>query len=264
MMYIFKSKYFNIILPVIFVLFLLLLLIYGCLIGVRDVESLVVNAILMFLATLIAISLPLYANSENEQKRREEELKMIYVSVSRYVGGEILDNIIEIQDILTNNKKTIKQMESHNPGIPDREKKIIIATIWKSASETLIESLQDKHHNNMVMSGLVSKIPDDSVATGIRDTYQKMDNLKKRLQSMAKFLELLLSPNGAISSTFLDYQFNTKLQEAITATKLDIKIFNKAAEDTKIEINKFLKPYGKEIKIINYKKTKKASRKRIR
>ncbi|NCN58582.1 hypothetical protein COW99_01545 [Candidatus Roizmanbacteria bacterium CG22_combo_CG10-13_8_21_14_all_38_20] len=263
-MNIFQSKYFNVVLPVLFVLFLLLLLVYGCLIGIYDVITLAVNAVLMLLATLIAISLPLYASAKNEQKRRDKEHEMIYVSVSRYVGGEILDNVIEIQDILKNNEKSLGQLDKQNLSMSERDKKIVTASIWKTASEILVGSLQDKHHNNMVMSGLVAKIPDDAVGNGIRDTYQKMDNLKKRLKSITMFFGMLISPQVGVSKTFLDYQFNTKLQEGITAVELDIKIFSDSAEKTRKDINKLLKQYGKEIKIIAYEKvhnSEKGSRK---
>jgi len=253
-MKIFQSKYFNILLPLLFILLLFLLLAYGCLIGIYDATTLAVNAVLMFLATLIAISLPLYANWKNEQKRKEDELQMVYVSVSRYVGNEILDNIIEIEDMLKSNEKTEAQMNSHEPAIPEQGKKIGSAAMWKAAAEELVASLEDKQHQSMVMSGLVAKIPDDKVGAGIRETYQKMDNLKKRLRRMTMFLDMLLNPPRDIPSPFLENQLNVTFPETIKAVKLDIKIFKEVAEKTTAEINVLLKKYGKELKIVWYEK----------
>src|SRR3989338_7197854 len=92
----------------IFITVLVLLYFYGYKLGVvqEEASSIIVNAILMLLATFIGISLPLYANSENERQRKNEELKTSYISIARYVGEELADNIIQIEDLMSNNKKT--------------------------------------------------------------------------------------------------------------------------------------------------------------
>lgn len=106
----------------------------------------------------------------------------------------------------------------------------------------------------MVMSGLVAKIPDKAVASGIRDTYQKMDNLRKRLNNVSKFFAMLLSTQPGVPRTFIIEQLNTKVQASIDAVELDMKIFNESAENTVTQINKVFKLYGQEIKIEILKK----------
>jgi hypothetical protein len=251
-MKLFESKYFNLCLILSFILSLFVVSLFGCLLGIAEIPNLIASSILMFISTLIAISLPLHAAYKNNEESKNTENKKVYITVSSYVGGEILDNVIEIQDVLINNKKTLDNMDAHTPPLSERQRKTVLASIWKAAADSLFESLEDKHHKSMVNSGLVGKIPDEPVAEGIRDTYQKMDNLKKRLKNMSKFLEMLLTPQGDVPESFISFQFDTKLQEAISAAELDIKIFNDSAEKTRIEINKVLKPYGKEIKIVTY------------
>lgn len=258
-MKIFQNWTFNLILLLIFFFLLVTLHCIGPLIGITNSSELIAEAILMLVATMIGISIPLYVSFANERERRKDEM----TSLGRYVGNEILDNIIELEDLQANNKKTIGQLEEKYPNMPGSAKRITLASIWNAAAEDLVLSLDDKHHKSMVSSGIVGRIPDDKVAAGVGETYQKMDNLRKRLRRMSIFLSMLLSPPRDIPPDILKYNLTEKLDESINAVELDIKIFKEKAEETTAELNKLLKPYGKELKIVSYEEEKRKIRERI-
>lgn len=251
-MKLFENRFFILGILLAFCLILILIGIFGCFIGITEIPNLIASSTLMFLSTFFAIAFPLYAAYKNEEKRTVDETEKVYMTVASYVGGEILDNLIEIQDILAINQKSWDKLESQSFSLPDIEKKRVTASIWKAASETLIDSLEDKYHSSIVMSGLVAKVPDKEIKKGIRETYQKMENLKKRLNRMSKFFNMLLSSQPGVPKSFINYQLSTEVKKAVDAVELDIKIFNASAKRTISKLNKVLVSYDKELKIVKY------------
>lgn len=247
-MNLFQSKYFNILLPIIFICLILFSYHYGHLLGITNVPTLIANAVLLLVSTLIAISLPLYASFKNKQEQKDHDTKMVIVTISRYVGNEILDNVIEIEDIIDNNKMSEKQLKSQTMLSTEAENMVTVG-IWRVASKELVVSLEDKQHQSIVQSGLIAKIESSDMADGIRFTYQKLDNLIKRLRRLSKLCDILLSPPGKTPNELFDNQLNIQVTKGVKAVEKDIEIFNNEAEITIKAINKFLKPYGKEIKI---------------
>ena len=225
-MKIFQSKYFNIVLPLLFILLLVYLYHYGSQLEVKEIPTLIANAVVLLLSTLIAVSLPLYAAFKNDQDQKAENTKNVIRAVSLYVGNEILDNIIEIEDIIANNNKSLKQLEARTNFSVDA-KKMAQVGMWSAATEELVVSLEDKQHQSLVQSGLTAKIESKDLADGIRITYQKMDNLIKRLRRISKFCNMLLSPPVGVTPEFMNHGLNVQFPEGIKAVEKDIEIFKK-------------------------------------
>lgn len=260
----FESRLFNSLLIIAFVISLWSVYKYSSWLGINDAPSIIVSSVLMLLATLIAISLPIYAALQNDKKRIKEDTKMVYIAVSRYIGNEILDNLIQIEDVLATNKKSDQEIKNRHPEMPDEGKKVTNAAMWRAVGEELLASLEEKQHQSMIMSGLVAKIPDDEVGNGIRDTYQKMDNLKKRLRNFVIFSGMLLQPPPNLPPEVIQLQMDTKLPKAIKAVQLDIEIFQTTANNTVKAINRLLKPYGKKIEIVKYESKKKRKKRNVK
>lgn len=250
-MKIFQSKYFNILLPIIFIFLLIYLGKYGTQYGIKDIPTLIANAIVLLLSTLIAVSLPLYGAFINEQKQKADETEKVIRAVSLYIGNEILDNKITIQDIIAINKKSMEQFEAGTKMSGDTHKMAQVG-MWSAVTEELIVSLNDKQHQNIVQSGLVAKIESKVLAEGIRITYQRMDDLIKRLRQTSKYCSMLLSPPTDLPPEFIKHGLNVQFPEALKAIETDIKIFNTEADKTVKEINRLLKQYGQAIKIVEY------------
>lgn len=250
MVKLFESKIFNIVLPITFLLLLISVSLYGYLLGITDIPTLIANSVLMLLATFIAVSLPLYAARRGEEERKAEEDKMVYIAVSTYVLNEILDNVIEIEDIVANTKKSEKEFPSE--GMPEIGKKMSSVGMWLAATEELVVSLEDKWHQCLVTSGLVAKVPDIELQNSIRFTYQKMDNLVKRLRRMMKFCNMALNIPPNTPKQLVDYQLDVKFPEGIKALEKDIEIFKKQAKKTTDMMNERLKVYKRKVGIVEY------------
>jgi len=251
MVKLFESRIFNILLPVGFLLLIVSLSLYGCLLGITDIPTLIANSVLMLLATLIAISLPLHAARKGEEERRAEEQKMVYMEVSNYVLNEILDDVVKIEGILGTTKKFEEEFKTQ--GVPEKAQKMASVGMWLATTEELEVSLEDKWHQCMVTSGLVAKVPNDEVRIGIRLTYQKMDNILNRMRMMKKFCEKILNPSTNVPPQFKDYQLNVKFPEGVKAIEKDVEIFMKQANKTTTMMNKQLKAYKRKIGIVEYK-----------
>lgn len=116
-MKIYENKYFNSGLLLIFFILLTIVGMFGCVFGIIEIPNLIASSILMLLSPFFAVSFPIYAAYKNEEKKTALESSRVYRTVASYVGGEILDNKIEIQDILRNNEKTFDMLESSSPSI---------------------------------------------------------------------------------------------------------------------------------------------------
>ena len=161
MVKIFESKFFNIALPTFFILLLASVYFYGNILGIKDIPTLIANSVLLLLATLIAISLPLHTSRKGEEERKDEERETVYMAVSSYVQNEILDNVIEIEDIMTATKKSEEDLKKQ--GMPEKALTRASVGMWLAATEELVVSLEDKWHQCLVTSGLVAKIQTDEV-----------------------------------------------------------------------------------------------------
>lgn len=249
-----QNKYFNFLLPFIFLSLLVILYIYGSALGITDINTLIANAVLLLVSTLIAVSLPLYAAYINYREQKANDTKMVIVAVSRYIGNEILDNLVEIKDIMKNTKDSYEQFKSQ-ASLSKKSEKMSQVGMWLAASEDLVVSLEDKQHQSIVQSGLVAKIENDKLGDGIRVTYQNMDNIIKRLRRFAIFCRMLLNPPEGTTAQFFEFQLG-QFDKGMEAIEKDIEIFNDEADKTVKEINVLLKPYGKEIKIVEHEENR--------
>ncbi|OGC51767.1 hypothetical protein A2982_00600 [candidate division WWE3 bacterium RIFCSPLOWO2_01_FULL_39_13] len=236
----------------IFITVLVLLYFYGYKLGVvqEEASSIIVNAILMLLATFIGISLPLYANSENERQRKNEELKTSYISIARYVGEELADNIIQIEDLMSNNKKTIKELKDKLAQTTEEQGARQLLGVWKAFSDDLLIGLEDINHRALIMSGVLTKLPDNVVNSEIKLAYSKMANLKQRLRRISFFFGMILLPPPDFPKQVIMGMLKSKVPESIKSVTEDINIFIESARGAIKKINKIIEPYGKEIKIV--------------
>lgn len=239
---IFQSWKFNFVFFV-FITSLLLLYFFGTTLGINNAPEIILASFLTFIATIIGVSFPLYVKFSKEQTRKKEEM----VFIANYVGTEILDNIIELDKQLLANKNAIRSMQGEFEKMPDPLRRAIIAAVWKPTSDELLVSLSDKEHQNMIMSGTIARINDESIRSGMLKTYQKMDQLKKELRRTSIILEMHLYPKPSTIKSANSYFQSQKLDKMIDDLELQIALFRKTSTQTVQAINILIKPYGREI-----------------
>lgn len=217
-----------------------------------EIPLIITNAILMLLATFIGISLPLYANTEAERQRKNDELRTSYISIARYVGEELADNIIAIEDLISNNEKTIKELDEKFSQATEEQKAQQLVGIWKAVADDLLIGLEDINHKSLIMSGILTKFPDNEMNSEIKNAYSKMANLKQRLRRLSIFFGMILTPPPNFPPQVVAEVLKTKVPESIKTVKEDIDIFLESVLVAIKQINKTIKPYGKKVKIVTY------------
>lgn len=253
------NKFFILTILVIFTLSLIGIYFYGSQVGVSITESkqIVIEAILMLLATFLAISLPLYADTEAERQWKNEELKNSYISIARYVGEELSDNVVRIEDLKSNNQKTIEELNKKFSKASEEGKAHQLVGIWKAVADDLLIGLEDINHRSLIMSGILTKVPDNKMNSEIKNAYSKMANLKQRLRRLSTFFGMILTPPPNFPPQVIAELLKTKVPDSIKTSEEDIDIFLECAKTAIKQINKTIKPYGKEVKIVTYYPKKK-------
>ena len=206
----------------------------------------------MLLATFIAISLPLYASTEAERQRKNEELRISYISIARYVGEELVDNVVRIENLKSNNEKTIKELDKTFSKATEEEKAQRLVGIWKAVADDLLIGLEDTNHRLLIMSGILTKVPDNEMNSEIKNAYSKMANLKQGLRRLSIFFGMILAPPPNFPPQVITEMLKTKVPDSIKTSKEDIDIFLKCARKAVKQINKTIKPYGKRVSIVTY------------
>lgn len=254
-----RNKFFILATFAVFALLLIEIYFCGTQIGVSVSESrqIVIEAILMLLATFLAVSLPLYADTEAKRQRKNEELRNSYISIARYLGEELANNIVRVEDIKSNNEKTIKELDQKFPNATEEEKALRLVAIWKAAADDLLIGLEDINHRSLIMSGILTKVPDNEMNSEIKNSYSKMINLKQTLRRLSIFFGMILTPPSNFPPQIITELLTTKVPDSIKTSKEDLDIFLECAKVAIEQINKTIKPYGKEIKIITYHPKKK-------
>ncbi len=249
-----QSKIIILIILVLFIGALICIYFYGNTLGIPqvDIPLTVTNAILMLLATFIAVSLPLYASTEAERQKKNEELKASYISIARYVGEELTDNIVRIEDLMSNNKITFEELNKKFSNIIERDKVYQQVGIWKAVAEDLLIGLEDTNHRSLIISGILTKVPDNEMNYKIKNAYSKMTNLKQRLKRLSVFFEMILTPPPNFPPQVISDVLKTKVPASIKTSQEDINIFLKNSKEAIKQINKMIKPYEKEVKIVDY------------
>ncbi|KKR27328.1 MAG: hypothetical protein UT60_C0053G0005 [candidate division CPR2 bacterium GW2011_GWD2_39_7] len=214
----------------------------------------------MLLTTIIAVSLPLYSATKVDQERKEKETENTYISIARYVGEELVDNIIRIEDLLQNNKDTFKQINDKSQNSSELSRIKNSVSIWRLTSEELFICLDDVRHRDLIISGMLTKIPNDNMASAIKDAYSKMSNLRHRLRRMVAFFSGLNQEHPNNPKELIDHMQKTKAPKSIKSVEEEIDIFLKQARKAVEEINKVIKSYGQELKIITYSPEKEKSK----
>lgn len=218
----------------------------------NEIPLTVINAVLMLLATFIAISFPLYANTESEREKKNEELKASYISIARYVGEELADNIVRIEDLMSNNKITFEELDKKFANASEEDKAHQQVGIWKAVAEDLLIGLEDINHRSLIMSGILAKVPDNEMNSEIKNAYSKMANLKQRLRRLSIFFGMILTPPPNFPPQVVSDVLKTKVPVSIKTSQEDIDIFLECAKEAIKRINEMIKPYGKEVKIVAY------------
>lgn len=206
----------------------------------------------MLMATFLAISVPLHANNVSERERRDGELKTTYISTARYVGEELADNIVRIEDIITSNKKTIKELGEKFPNATDEQKAQESVGIWKGVAEDLVLGLEDINHRSLIMSGILTRFPDSNINSEIKNAYSKMTNLRQTLRRLSLFFGMILSPPPNFPNIVIVDLLSTKVPESIKATEADINYFLESSKVAIKAINATIKPYKMQVEIITY------------
>ncbi len=253
-----QNKFFILLMIILFIVALVWLYYCGYKLGISQNEapSIIVNAVLMLLATFIAISLPLYASSQIEKQKENEDLKASYISIARYVGEELADNVVRIEDLRFNNKKTLKELDKKFSQATEEQKAHQLVGIWKAVADDLLITLEDINYRSLVMSGILTKVPDNKMNSDIKNAYSKMANLKQRLRRMSVFFGMILTPPPNFPPQVVADVLKNKVPESIKTVDEDIDIFLGSARGAIKQINKTIKPYGKEVKIVTYEPKK--------
>lgn len=227
--------------------------------GIPQSEAplIVINAALMLLATFIAISLPLYAYTEAERQKKDEELKAVYISIARYVGEELADNIVRIEDLMSNNRVTFEELDKKFSKATEEDKTHQSVGIWKAVADDLLIGLEDINHRSLIMSGILTKVPDNEMNSEIKNAYSKMANLKQRLRRLSTFFGMILTPPPNFPPQVIADVLKTKVPNSIKTSQEDINIFLECSRTAIKQINKTIKPYGKEVKIVTYRSKEK-------
>ncbi|MFA4843410.1 MAG: hypothetical protein WC632_00470 [Candidatus Margulisiibacteriota bacterium] len=239
---------------VIFVSILVWVFCYGVTIGVaqNEIPSLIVNALLMLLATFVGISLPLYATAKVERQKKEEALRSTYISIARYIGEELAGNISTLEELASNNDKTLKELGIKTGQAADNAMGYTAMGIWKVVAEDSLISLEDVKYKSLIMSGILTEVPDDEMNSAIGNSYSEMANLMRRLRRMSIFFDEILSPPPNFPPQRIEVMLKTKVPELIKCVEEDMSVFLKSAKVAIKQINKTIKPYGKEVKIATY------------
>ena len=255
----------NFILTIILIFIFLLVSVYyfGCHFGISQSESfsIIANAILMLLATFIAISLPILVNMETEQQENSDEIKATYISIARYIGEELADNIVRVEHMKSVNDKTISELSEKLKTFTREQKAQQLVGIWKGVADELVFTLEDTNHKSLIMSGILTKYPNIKINSEIKDAYSKMTNLKQTSRRISIFFGMILSPPPDIPTIFITDLLNTKVPESIEAIEADIDYFLESAKVTIKEINVTIKPHKMKVEIITYAHKKRKNKK---
>lgn len=253
-MKILQNKIVILIMLILFIGALIWIYLCGKTIGIptNEIPLTIINAVLMLLVTFLAISLPLYANIESERQKKNEELKASYISIARYVGEELADNIVRIEDLMSNNKITFEELDKKFANASEKDKAHQQVGIWKAVAEDLLMGLEDINHRSLIMSGILTKVPDNEMNSEIKNAYSKMANLKQRLRRLSIFFSMILTPPPNFPPQVVSDVLKTKVPVSIKTSLDDIDIFLDSAREAIKRINGMIKPYRKEVKIVKY------------
>lgn len=207
----------------------------------------VINAVLMLFSTFIAVSLSLYLDTERKKREEANELKMVYISTARYVGQELANNIVRIEDILSNTEIALKKLEEDFPSIPEIAKIQQQAGAWQAVSEEIVVGLEDVNYRSLIMSGILTKISDYKIITLIDTAYSKMMLLKQQARRLSIFMSMVISlaerSNGEAITKVLK-------PESIEILRGDISAFIVSARMAIEQVNLLVKPLNMEVTII--------------
>lgn len=243
----FEKSYFG---PYIFTLYILLLItVY--VFGSDGSMLLITESVLTLLVTMMAISLPLYWSRKKRAEKEVSELMNSYGLLAGYIGVELANNIIAIQDIQKSNSITFEQLESESTK-SEKEKMLIRVSIWEKAAEEMIYSLEDISHNSLIGSQAILTVSDNKVLLGaIKDAYTFMANLKSRLRRMKEFFNMIQFPPNGISHEVIDNILETRVPGSIRAVEKDIELLLDRAKKAINEINTTVEPYGEVVSIVD-------------
>src|SRR3989344_9107526 len=176
----FKKPY---LLPLVLIdILLVCLFIYQKVAEVQKFDEMVMMFIGTAIVTFLGVYLSFRLTASEDRKRRNDEVKQAYKSISRFVIEELSGNKGLIEDTLEINERTFRQMES-DFSLTEKDKKMIQINVWKAAAEDLLRNLVDDEYMAMVNSGVFEKIPEDKTQN-IKNAHTQMVKLKSRLQRL--------------------------------------------------------------------------------
>lgn len=220
--------------------------------GIEGVEAriIVINAVLMLFATFIAVSLSLYVDIERKKKDAAEELKVVYISTARYVGEELANNMIRVEDIVSHTEIALGNLKADFPSAGEEARVQQKVGAWQTTAEEVLVGLEDVNYRALIMSGTLAKIQDDPMSTTINDSYSKMLILKQQARRIGIFFSMIITPPSSIPSQVISEMLKTKVPESVEMFEKDINMFVKSAKTAIEKINETIRPYGKEVAIV--------------
>lgn len=244
-----SSRNFYLFLAYLFIHIIVVVIFFANDLKIDRVSELIAEAILSLIISFFVFGSTIFDTLKSETRRIDAEQQETLVSVALYLGIEIMDNVAEIDKMLELNAKT----ESEMPVPPNKIlEKYALSAMWAASANELNLSLNDKWHQSLVESGLVSKLPDKILARRIRETYQRQDHLKNRLRGIIKFYEMIKAQSPNFSVEFIQNILNEKLKEGTNMVLIDIKIFKEKADITLALINELIEPYGEKLEAHKY------------
>ncbi len=202
-----------------------------------------INSILLLISTFLAISIPLYANSENNILMMRDEESHAYRALALFVGEELIDNKILIEEMLKTHDNTFNKM-NENLSLTDKEKMMIEVHLWKASADDMRSNLLNDQYIGMINSGVLTKIPDGSIRREIKKSYTLITRIKSRCNRMSAFFQMIISPSNPVSADVISSMLKSKVPESISLLIEEMDTFIIQTNLAISEINKVIEPYG--------------------
>jgi hypothetical protein len=230
-------------------LFTIPLILYFIGIENNEIVLLVANAVLLFFVTIFSIFIPINQTLIFENAKKEEELKNTYVSIAIFVGQELIENKIRIEESI----RAISRSEEMLEKSPEekRDKQFALLALWSGAAKDSVDSIENISYQGLIYSGVAAKLSDASVISAVQNAYSKISIMKQRLQRVHIFFKSIVDSNTRVSEAVLQRTLDEPVPKAIIAAKADQVGAIKAIDEAIKIINEYIDPYGRKLQIIS-------------
>jgi Mg2+ and Co2+ transporter CorA len=202
-------------------------------------------------STFLAISVPLMVGNTFESRQKKIQEKRSYFSVARYVGEEIVNNILYLNQFHDINELSLKQLLADPNFKSEIDNLYAKLGIWGQSFTELINCLDDTNYRLLIASGLLLKVHDEATEEFIKESYSILINLKVKLKQASTFFNMMTNNQLKLSGEDILNQKN-KTDRTIQTIVDEINLYRKSAEKSIQQINKILEPYGKKLSVATY------------